>query len=355
MMKRHLNPLYLLGLLLFLGSMVLIPAQPVQAQAVPWTGLFFSTPDFSGGSQFVVYQNGLSVNWGPGVPTNPATGVPLLGIPADGFSARFTANTTIAGGLYEFLVVADGGVNLSINGQSVISAIDNRGLRTFSSIINLVDGAYLIVLDYVDYSGDALVQVSWAATNGTPSATGGDTTPPAALGEVVQVQGLSVRSGPFLGGTMLGIARPGGAYPIIARNTQEGLFTWYLIQYDIDTQGWVSGRYFAVTQNDPASLPIINVDAYTTVYDPPGLVTAVARSNMNFRVLPTQRAARVAGIEQLDWGATVEILARTRQGGQDFWYMVRYNANNTSYVGWVFAPFMDIIAGSDPIETIPSL
>jgi hypothetical protein len=215
----------------------------------------------------------------------------------------------------------------------------------------------LLILDYIEYTGNALVQVNWIISNGTPTAGGGGGPAPIALGEVVQVRGLSLRSGPFLGGTFLGVARPGTSYPLLSRNTQEGLFTWYLIQFDADTQGWVSGRYLAVTEGDPANLPLVNATAFTTIYDPPGLVTGITRSNMNFRTFPTERSARIAAIPQLDWGARVEILARTRQGGQDFWYMVRYTPANstTSYVGWIFAPFVDIVAGSDPIDTVPRL
>ena len=78
---------------------------------------------------------------------------------------------------------------------------------------------------------------------------------------------------------------------------------------------------------------------------------------MNFRTLPTERAPRIAAVPQLDWGAQFEILARTRQGGEDFWYQIRYTPTNsdTSYVGWVFAPYIGFVLGSDPIDTVPSL
>ncbi|MEO1287041.1 MAG: PA14 domain-containing protein [Chloroflexota bacterium] len=356
MIKRLINPLSILSVLLFLGGFVFAPISSAQSQTLQWTGLFFQNNDFTGSNILVNYPNGLSINWGAGPPTDPNTGQPLLGIPADNFSARFSSNTTITGGLYEFVVVADGGVRLSVNGQNIINNLDNQGLRTFSAITNFADGAFLLVLDYVDYTGDALVQVTLSPSTGTPSAP---TTQPqsAAVGEVVQVRGLSVRSGPFLGGTFLAVARPGASYPIVARNTQEGLFTWYLIQFNEEIQGWVSGRYFAVTQIDPNNLPIIDAGAYTTIYDPPGLVTGITRSNMNFRTFPTERAPRLEAVPQLDWGATVEILARTRQGGQDFWYQVRYRVPNTdtTYVGWIFAPFVDILNGSDPIDTVPTL
>ena len=53
---------------------------------------------------------------------------------------------------------------------------------------------------------------------------------------------------------MVAVARPDVNYPLLARNEREGLFTWYLIQYDEDTVGWSSGRYLFV-EGDENVLP----------------------------------------------------------------------------------------------------
>lgn len=355
-MKRYINPLFILSMLLCVGSLMLVPTNTVEAQSgVAWTGLFFPSTDFTGSSQVVSYPSGLSQSWGTGSPTNPNTGTVLAGIPADNFSARFSTNTTIETGTYEFIVVADGGVRLTINGEVLINDLSNTGQKQYSVIVTVTTGSYLIILDYIEFTENALIQITWALSDGT--STTGTQTPTVAIGEVVYVRGLSLRSGPFLGATLRGIARPGVSYPIIAQNTEEGLFTWYLIQFDVDTQGWVSGRYFAITEGTSESIPIQAATAFTTVYNPPGTVTGISRSNMNFRTLPTERAPRIAEVPQLDWGAQFEILARTRQGGEDFWYQIRYTPTNstTSYVGWVFAPYIGFVLGSDPIDTVPSL
>lgn len=362
-MKRYINPLILSGIVLLVAILGFVQIQTVESQAgVPWLATFYSNPDFTGSSTTVTYPDGLSQNWGagpptypqstnPATPTSPITNVLVPGIPVNNFSARFTSSPTIAGGLYEFVVVADGGVRLSVNGDSLIDDLANTGLKTYSIITNLSGGASFILLDYIEYTGNALIQINWLTSNGTQTA--GSTATPAVVGEVVQVRGLSLRSGPFLGATMLAIARPGTIYPVIAQNRDEGLFTWYQIQYNVDTIGWVSGRYLAIT-GDTDNLPLAPVNEFSTVYNPPGLVTAVTRSNMNFRVFPSERVLRIDAVPQLPWGAIVEILARTRQGGQDFWYMVRYTTeNNNSYVGWIFAPFVDVLPGSDPIDTVP--
>lgn len=359
-MKRLSSLFLVLTLLLIIGALGFLPTTTVEAQAnVPWTGIFYSTTNFENSPTSVVvsYPAGLNQNWGAGPPTDPVSGQPLVGIPADNFSARFTANTTIAAGLYEFIVLGDGGVRLTINGNTeVINDLGTQGPVTRSAIVNIGGGQTQLTLEYIEFTGNAFIQINWIPSTGTPSAS---TTSDPGFGvvNVVTVRGLALRTGPFLGASLVGVARPGVDYPVLARNIQEGLFTWYFIQFDIDTQGWVSGRYLTFTTGTPDAAPIVDSTNFDTIYDPPGQVIGLTRSVMNFRVHPTQRSARIAAVPQLIWGAQVEILARTVQGGSDFWYQVRYTVEDgsASYVGWIFAPFVGIQAGSDPIDTVPIL
>lgn len=351
-MKRVYLTLGILTLLFIASTAVLLPVPHSSAQAaVPWVGLFFPTTTLSGASTIASF-NGLNKNWGTGVPTD-GSGQPILGIPADNFSARLSTTTDIAGGLYEFIIVADDGVRLYINNDLVIDDFGVTGLKQRSAIVNLTGGSYNIVVEYVEFTGEAVLQVNWLPSNGTPQASA--TAPPSHIANVVTVRGLAVRTGPFLGGSLIAVARPDVNYPVLARNTQEGLFTWYRIQFDVDTVGWSSGRYLTFSTGDPDLLPTVNRTQFDDIYDPPGTVIGVTRSVMNFRVYPTQRAARILAVPQLFWGAEVEILARTVQGGRDFWYQVRYTpeGSNTSYVGWIFAPYVGIKFGSAPIDSVP--
>jgi hypothetical protein len=359
-MRRLYLTLGILTLLFSVGAAILLPIPRSIAQAgVTWVGLFFQPPvgnndcTAQGTSSIPVIYNGLNKNWGTGAPTD-TNGSPIPGMPADCFSAIFTASSVnFAPGLYEFIILADDGVRLRINSDIVIDDYGITGLRERSVIVNILGGLYTITLEYVEYSDNAVIQVNWVPSDGTPRAT--ITPPPTHIANVVQVRGLAVRTGPFLGGSLIAVARPEVQYPVLARNTQEGLFTWYYIQYDVDTFGWSSGRYLTFSVGDPATLPLENSTHFDITYDPPGDVIGVTRSVMNFRVHPTQRSPRVAAVPQLFWGAEVEILARTVQGGRDFWYQVRYTPEKsaTSYIGWIFAPYVGIKAGSAPIDSIP--
>ena len=361
-MKRFYLTLGILALLFSFGAALFVPIPHTNAQTgVTWVGLFYQPPLGSNDcsakatSSIPAIFTGLNKNWGTGVPTD-GSGNPIAGMPPDCFSAIFTANdVTIAAGLYEFIIIADDGVRLKINNDLVLDDYGITGLRQRSSIVALTGGLYDLTVEYVEFTGDAVIQVNWISSDGTPQATA--TPPPSHIANVVQVKGLAVRTGPFLGGSLMAVARPDVEYPVLKRNTQEGLFTWYYIQYDIDTYGWSSGRYLTFATGDPDTLPIENTTNFDITYDPPGTVIGVTRSVMNFRVHPTQRAAKVTSVPQLFWGAEVEILARTVQGGRDFWYQVRYTPedSDTSYIGWIFAPYIGIKAGSAPIDSVPRI
>jgi hypothetical protein len=192
---------------------------------------------------------------------------------------------------------------------------------------------------------------------------------------VVRVRGLSVRTGPYLGGTFITAARPGNNYGVIARNRDEGIYTWYLLNVPIgqqtasgDTevvvvdvtaipgvatsaptpvaqqyvQGWSSGRYLELT-GDPNTVPI-----RTTIFDQiDGAaevgVLAIPRAPMNLRRRPSTRTQVLA---EVPWGAVVPIIGRTIQGPDNFWLQVRYD----NMVGWIFAPYVTI---RGDVDTVP--
>lgn len=353
-MKR-LHPLRIGWLFVVLALLLLIPlgsAQTTDPTTVIWNGTFYDTVTPGTGNSTTTTYTGLNRNWGSGAPTDSA-GTPLPGIPADNWSARFTASATFDAGTYIFTVTADDGVRLLIDGTTVIDNFVANGLTVNSATVVITAGSHNLQVDYFDATGDAQLNVTWALSgvSGTPTVT----PPPAVTAQVVRVEGLAVRTGPFLGGSLIAVARPDTAYTVLAFNQQEGLFTWYQIQYDEDTVGWSSGRYLELT-GDPSVLPEVNPEAFNIVYDPPGTVYGVTRSVMNFRIFPTPRVPRVGGAAQIPWGATVEILARTVQGGRDFWYQVRYvDENNNSYVGWILAAYVGILRDSDPLDTVPIL
>src|SRR5689334_2328343 len=93
--------------------------KPLPSQANPGTGWraeYFSNKTLSGTPALVVTEDVLNANWGATAPY-PATGA---GIPADGFSVRWTASPTFQEGLFRFRVGADDGIRLFIDDITII-------------------------------------------------------------------------------------------------------------------------------------------------------------------------------------------------------------------------------------------
>jgi hypothetical protein len=357
-MRRLLNTGLIFLLLVLLGVLA-IPTLQTSAQTTTnpssaiWTASYYNNTNFSGTPVTTSYT-GLNLTF---------PGSPITGIGDDNWSARYTANISLGVGIYTFTVRSDDTAQLTLtfsNGSFVIGDLTPTGLTTVTETVQVfAAGAASLEVELIEITNDAIIEVTWTQTGGggatqIPVTTGPTVTPvPPLTVAVVGVQGLSVRTGPFLGASRVAVARPSTQYPVLARNNQEGLFTWYLIQFDEDTVGWSSGRYLELT-GEETSVPEIGSTDFDRTDDPRGLVTGVTRSVMNLRIFPTPRVPRVIENPQIPWGGHVELLARTVQGGEDFWYQVRYiDEDGAAHIGWILAAYVGIDRNSDPIESVP--
>lgn len=337
------------ALLFMILLLALLPGLIVQADfGTNWTATMFNNTSLGGTGVTVTGVSAINFNWGTLPPT--INGMGLTGcVPvstpdcSDNFSVRFTSSQIFAAGTYQFVVAADDTVRVLIDGNPLLNNFNpssGRPLTTDTFNVNLTAGAHNVTVEYNEFIGEAIIQVQWflQGQGGTPG-LGGTAIPVGTVGtavpalsvQVKNVKGLSLRTGPYLGASLVSVVRPGTSYAPIARNLDEGTFTWFLITVDNHT-GWASGRYLEVA-GDPNSVPI-----QTTVFEQiDGAadtgVRASPRSIMNFRRRPSQRAASLG---QISWGENLELLGRTIQGGENFWYQVRYNGQ----VGWIYAPFV---------------
>lgn len=307
---------------------------------VNWQGQFAnntSRPWAGPAVASAVYPNGLNFNWASN-PTD-AGNIPLAVVNADNFSARFTSTQTMQAGTYNFTLVVDDQATVTIQGQEV----QNRsvpGTYTFP-ITFQAGGPYTMQVDMVELSQTAVLQFFWQLTTVTPGPGGTpgvgpvvSPTPTGPQAQVVNVRGLSLRTGPYLGASYISVLRPNIAYNVLARNDDEGGgFTWYLINTG-EREGWSSGRYLTLNV-DPLTLPVRGT-VFDELGNPPerGAI-AIPRAVMNLRRRPSIRAVRIG---QIPWGAEAQLLGRTIQGGQNFWYLVRYNG----VVGWIYAPYISV-------------
>jgi hypothetical protein len=300
-----------------------------------WIGQFYNTADLTGNVvATALFPLGLNKNWGTGAPTD-GNNAAIAGVNPENWSARFTTAVSITAGLYDFILSADDGARVYIDGTLILDNFSNTGLITQIATVSLAGGTYTLIVDYNDKAGNALLQLSWVTSAGTPAPTG--TTAPIATGQVASVRGLALRTGPYKGASLVNVLRPGKDYTLLARNTSEGLYTWYYVQVGDPTVGnlqfgWASGRYLTIT-GTPDVLPFAG-SLFDQIDGAPDVgVTGVTRSVMNFRVRPSERTRRIG---QIPWGDTVTIIGRTIQDGRNFWYQVRYNGQ----VGWILAAYV---------------
>jgi hypothetical protein len=170
------------------------------------------------------------------------------------------------------------------------------------------------------------------------------------------VKGLALRSGPYLGATMLGVLKRDKAYPVLALNSGdgEGKFNWYLV-VDEDNKriGWASGRYL-ILKGDP------NIPYTPTIFDqidnaPDVKARLTIFGNVNIRARPSDR---MPVIHTTAYGTELQIIGRTQQAGITQWVQVRYfDETGRTIVGWVYynfnAPELMKLTGIAPLDAVP--
>ncbi len=362
-MKR--TRLILALLLMFLVLLALLPSLSVQADfGSGWSATFFNNDALQGTGVAVSTISAINFNWGSNPPTDSVNAaIPISNCTsitvqagktssncADYFSARFTSTQALTPGIYQFVAQSDDGIRVTVNGALIIDDFQPHAAKTDTATVSIATSPVNITVEYFEGIDQALVQLQWflqgAATNVFGTNVFGFTTTPLTTAvppltvSVESVRGLALRSGPYLGASLISVVVPGTEYPPLARNTDEGQFTWYLITVGTHT-GWASGRYLQIT-GDPNSAPLQGT-TFDNIDGAPDLgVIGTTRSVMNLRRRPSVRTAL---LEQLDWGTQVSIIGRTIQDGKNFWFQVRYKG----VVGWLFAPFVGVKGNIDAV------
>ncbi len=360
--RRSITLLAVLTLLVLLAGLLSTQINQAQNVGTNWSAEFWNNTTLSGPAVTTsFYPAGVNFNWGDGPPRDASNTI-IPGVNADNFSARFTSTQALAQtGLYRFTVQANDGVRVVINGveylnqltRTVPDTTPNPDVAVDTFNVNIASTSVSMLVEYTDFQGEAIVQVQWGflgddggGGDGTPAFT--PTPQPPATGTVVQVRGLAVRTGPYLGASLIAVARPDTAYPVLARNFDEGLFIWYKVQVG-DSTGWSSGRYLQITGIED-DIPVEGT-AFEALGPgnlgniPPALnVTGVTRSVMNLRLRPSERTQLLA---QIPWGGEVEVFGRTIQGFDNHWLLVRYG----DLVGWIYAPYVGLNGIVDAVPT----
>ena len=139
------------------------PTATPQATVVPtigptpiitdWRGEYFANPDVSGSPALVRNDIGLDFDWGQSPPAD--------GLPADGFSVRWTRVLSFDAGPYRFHAEVDDGVRMWIDDQLVLSDWRDGAVREVTADWTVLAGNHTIRVEYYDRAASAVLRVGW--------------------------------------------------------------------------------------------------------------------------------------------------------------------------------------------------
>ncbi|MGQ9491668.1 MAG: PA14 domain-containing protein [Anaerolineae bacterium] len=128
-----------------------------------WKGEYWGNLNLMGVPLLTRNDRVLSFQWG--------NAAPAAGLPADGFSARWTRQVTFAAGIYRLFAQSDDGVRVFIDGQLVLNEWHD-GSATIPYTVDLpLAGTKTVVVEYYERTGNAFIGFWWQQVAPLPTAT----------------------------------------------------------------------------------------------------------------------------------------------------------------------------------------
>ncbi|HRW11109.1 MAG TPA: PA14 domain-containing protein [Caldilineaceae bacterium] len=228
-----------------------------------WRGEYYDNVNLSGEPLFARIDDAINFDWGTGSPAPNQLG-------SDRFSVRWSDTLNLTPGRYRFVVTADDGVRLRINGETVIDEFTVQSARSYTAERDLPDGRAVVVMEYFENTGVAIAQLGWQqvdAVAGSTDTTVG-TTVAATAGTTVD-ESVAQNSGAFPA-TVIGAANvnarrgPGVEYAVVtvlARDQRVAVIgrnrttAWVEIALGDGRTAWMNRRYLR-SDNSYRTLPV---------------------------------------------------------------------------------------------------
>ena len=144
-----------------------VPASNSRAQESCPIGQFRAQYSKNGKRVFAKCEARIDFNWGTSGPKrggdadgksdNPGS----LAVGTDDFQVQWNGRFNFTGGNYTFIVVADDGVRLRVDGQLLIDQWRAQGATEFRATKNLTPGAHTVAVDYFEDKNAATIKVRW--------------------------------------------------------------------------------------------------------------------------------------------------------------------------------------------------
>ena len=133
---------------------------------------YFANQTFTGPPAVSRCEAQINNTWG--------TGAPAAGLPADGYTVRWTGRHVFPGGAATFTARSDDGIRARLDGQPVLEMWREQAPTTMTATRPVTAGEHEVVVEYFEAAGGAVAQFSWQSGNQPPVPT--ITAPPATPG-----------------------------------------------------------------------------------------------------------------------------------------------------------------------------
>ena len=131
-----------------------ITPTPTSTPVIVWQALYWNNRTLTGSPALARQESAIDHNWGSGSPSSPT-------INADSFSARYSAQISLAAGSYRFDVVSDDGVRLFIDNEKRIDGWSDHPVTAYQYTLQHDGGSVNLVLEYYEHEELAQVKLSW--------------------------------------------------------------------------------------------------------------------------------------------------------------------------------------------------
>ena len=128
-----------------------------------WRGEYWSNMGLLGSPTLVRNDPAVDFNWG--------AGSPAVGLPADGFSARWTRQVSFGRGSYRFSAQADDGIRVYLDNRLLLNEWHDGDGSAIYSVDSPVEGAHWVTVEYYERVGDAMARFWWQKIGELPTDT----------------------------------------------------------------------------------------------------------------------------------------------------------------------------------------
>jgi hypothetical protein len=125
-----------------------------------WAVKYWDNTTLSGTPAAQICEDAVDNNWGGGGPA---------GTGSDFFSGRWTKTVNFAAGNYQFLIGADDGVRMRIDGVTVYNRWVDKSFSTETVVLPLTAGDHVIEVEYYEWGGGARLLMQWSSVPVCPA------------------------------------------------------------------------------------------------------------------------------------------------------------------------------------------